>query len=151
MKNLLLTVVSIILIGFTVNAQGKKKSTEKQTVAPEVVQASFKTQFPEAAAVKWTKTHSGNFQSVFTNVAGQEQITEFNAAGEITKSKITFSSEAVDETLMAAIQQKYTDATVTSLTKYELAGMPAYYKVKIQMADQGQKDILMSEEGAITE
>ncbi|MBX2939150.1 MAG: PepSY-like domain-containing protein [Ferruginibacter sp.] len=151
MKNLLLTMVSIILIGFTVNAQGKKKATDKQPVVPDVIQASFKTQYPDVAEVRWNKMHSGNYQSVFTNASGREQTTEFNAAGEIVRTKIAFSSEGVDEHLMAAIHEKYADATVTALTKYELAGVPAYYKVKIQTANQSQKDILMSEEGAITE
>lgn len=151
MKNLLLTIVSIILIGFTVNAQGKKKPVDKEPVAPNVIQASFKTQYPDVAEVRWNKMHSGNYQAVFTNAAGREQTTEFNAAGEIVRTKITFSADGVEQHLMAAIHEKYADATVTALTKYELSGVPAYYKVKIQTADQAQKDILMSEEGAITE
>lgn len=151
MKNLLLTAISIILIGFTVHAQGKKKPVDKQPVAPDVIQASFKTQFPDVAEVRWNKMHSGNYQSVFTNAAGREQTTEFNAAGEIVRSKITYPADGMDELLKAAIQEKYADATVTAYTKYELTGVPAYYKVKIQTADQAQREILMSEEGAITE
>lgn len=151
MKNPFLLVCALLILSLGVNAQTKSKRPSVKSSTPEVIKTSFKAQYPNVETVKWTKTLNGNYTAVFTNAEGREQTTEYNAEGAVLKSKIVFPIEGIEESMTTAVQSQYADATITSFTRYELAGMPAYYKIKIQAPDQSPKEILMSEEGAITE
>lgn len=153
MKRLLLSIISIILISLNVWAQNTpRKGVKSQVIkVPENIETSFKTAFSDVTALQWIKNHNGNYSAKFTHSDGRVQTSEFNGEGKIVRSVIVYPMEAIQSNHLEAIKGVYADASVSTFTRYEPEGITPYYKVKIVTADATPKEILMSDEGTITE
>jgi Tfp pilus tip-associated adhesin PilY1 len=151
MKNTLLILAAGLLLNFSVEAQKKKSTATPKVDVPESVDASFKNQYASVDTKNWSKTYNGNFVAEFTNEASQKQSTEYNKAGVLLKTKTTVDVATLPEQITNALKTQYADAQVSEVVKTEIPGVAPFYKVKLTLADSKQKDILVSEEGTITE
>ena len=139
----------------SVDAQSKKskvkvKSTSTVAVSvPDVVKSNFQLKYPISTANSWSKSH-GNYMVNFMNAESLKQSAEFDASGNLVKSKIIYSNDKIPANVSSSLAAKYSDATITEVSKYELAGVTPYYKLKITQGTN-TKEILMSEEGTISE
>ncbi len=152
MKNLFLFLCAGMLVGYSASAQ-KKKTTKPAPVVqvPENVNATFKNQFAVAENGQWKKTFKGNYIAQFTNAAHQDQSVEYDASGNVVKNKISFSTESLPLNVNDAMAQKYPGMKVTECVRVELPGIKPYYKVKAANAENSEKELLISEEGTVSE
>lgn len=149
MKKVLFIALAGLTLSLSATAQ-KKKSTKGISV-PEAVTTSFDGKFTDVEKKDWKKSYNGNYVVTFVNAEQQKQTAEFDKDGNMVRARTEFAVEALPEAVNASVASNYTDWKVTEVAKVEVAGIPSYYKVKIETADNTRKDILVSEEGAITE
>ncbi|MDB5201635.1 MAG: hypothetical protein JWQ27_1044 [Ferruginibacter sp.] len=150
MKNVFLILIAG-LFSFSASAQKKKSKAVVKLNVPEMVDASFKTQYATVEKNKWSKNYSGNYEATFTNAESLKQVAEYNASGRVVKTKTVFDVNALPANISTAVQAGYPEAKVTECTKYEIPGVSPYYKVKVTTTANKNKDLFISEEGAITE
>lgn len=149
MKNVLLIFCSGLLLSFS--AQAQKKKVSKSISVPEAVSTSFEGKYANAEKKNWKKGYNGNYVANFVNADKQKQTAEFDANGNMVRSRTIIETDAVPEVINTSVSAQYADSKVTEIARVELAGIPSYYKVKIEQADNTKKEILVSEEGTITE
>ena len=149
MKNALIILCSGVLLSFS--AQAQKKKVSKSISVPEAVSTSFEGKYASAEKKSWKKSYNGNYVANFVNADKQKQTAEFDASGNMVRSKTIIETDAVPEKVNTSISAQFADSKVTEIAKVELAGIPSYYKVKIEQADNTKKEVLVSEEGTITE
>lgn len=149
MKNALIILSCGLL--FSISAEAQKKKAPKPISVPAAVSTSFEGKFANAEKKSWKKGYNGNYVATFTNEAKQKQVAEFDASGNMVRSKTEIETGAVPENINTSVSAQYADSKVKEIAKVELAGIPSYYKVKIEQADNTTKEILISEEGTITE
>ena len=134
----------------TSKSKVKVKTTKAALISvPEVVKTNFQTKYISSTNNSWSKAH-GNYVVNFVNADGQKETAEYAAEGNLVKSKTTYSNDKIPENISNSLAAKYSDATITEVSKYELAGVSPYYKLKITQGTN-TKEILMSEEGTISE
>ena len=136
---------------FSLTAQAQKKKVSKSISVPEAVSTSFDGKYANAEKKSWKKSYNGNYVATFVNADKQKQTAEFDANGNIVRSRTIIETDAVPEVINNSVTAQYADSKVTEIARVELAGIPSYYKVKIEQADNTKKEILVSEEGTITE
>lgn len=151
MKNTFFILVSGLLISFSSQAQKKKAAPVKEVAVPENVTTSFKTVFTVANDNKWSKNYSGNYVATFTNADNLKETAEFSNSGAMVKSKIEYKADALPEHLNTSVSTQYPNAKVAEAAKLQMPGVAPYYKVKIIDSDNTSKELLVSEEGTITE
>ena len=155
MKNLIVALCAGLLLTTAAGAQTKTKvkvkkaKTEARITAPDAVKSAFEAKYT-ASDARWTKGYNGNYMVTFTNVDTIKQVTEYDATGNLVRSKVVYNNDRIPENVRTAIIASYADATVTEITKLELAGVSPYYKIKLKQGEN-KKEILMSEEGTIIE
>jgi len=152
MKSTFFLFIAALILGFSANAQQKKKATPvKQVNVPENVTNTFKNQYSGVNDNQWNKNYSGNYVAKFTNTDNLKQTVEFSSSGAVVKSKIEYAPEAVPENIMGSITAQYPNTKITEATKLQMPGVAPYYRVKIATAENTSKELLVSEEGTITE
>ena len=151
MKSIFLILSAGLMLSLSAQAQKKKAVKVPKVNVPENVSASFKSQYAVVDNNKWSKNYSGNFIADFTNASSQKQTVEYDAAGQIIKTKTFFDVTALPQNITTALQTNYADAKVTEATKVEIPGVTPYYSVTITTADNKQKQLLVSEEGTVTQ
>lgn len=155
MKNLMVALCAGLLFTTAANAQTKtkvkvkKESTAAVVKAPDAVKSAFDAKY-SASDARWTKGNISNYMVTFTNVDTVKQTVEYDATGNLVRSKVVYNADRIPENIRTALAASYAGATVTELTKLELAGVSPFYKIKLKQADS-KKEILMSEEGTISE
>lgn len=142
-----------LLLGFSAQAQKQKKKTSsvKQVNVPENVNTTFKSQYSVADENQWNKNYSGNYVASFKNADHLRQTVEFSGSGAVIKSKIEYAPEALPEVINSSISSQYPNSKVTEAAKMQMPGVAPYYIVKIIGADNTAKELLISEDGTITE
>ena len=151
MKNTLFLICAVLLLSVSAQAQKKKKSAPAKLVVPESVDASFKSSYAVAENSKWSKNYTGNYVANFTNANSLVQTSEYNAAGILVKSRTTLDITALPEVVRMAVEKKYSGAKVVECMKMEIPGLASYYKVKVMVAENKEKVLFISEEGAVTQ
>ena len=149
MKNLLLLLISVVALNFGTQAQKSKKATPK-LIVPEMVNASFNTNFSETTVKSWEKNYMGNYVAKFST-ENQTQLAEFNKDGILIKSVINYNTENAPEVITNAVNTDYADAKINSTEKIMIEKMAPYYKVNITTASNKNKVLLVTENGLITE
>ena len=69
----------------------------------------------------------------------------------MVKSKVEYTPEAVPENVSVPVLAQFSMAKITEAARLQLPGVAPYYKVKIINADNTTKELLISEEGTISE
>lgn len=151
MKNTFFILAAGLVLSFSAQAQKKKAEPVKQASVPENVTNSFKSQFMVANDNQWNKNYSGNYVASFRNAENLKQTVEYNASGALVKSKVEYAIDALPENLSAPVAAQYPNMKITEATKLQLPGVAPYYKIKIQNTDNTSKELLVSEEGVISE
>ena len=150
MKNTLFLICAGLMLSFGAQAQTKKKATPAKVKVPEAVDASFKSSYADVENNKWSKNYTGNYVAVFKNANNQEQTTEYNTAGVLVKSKTTLDLAALPEPITTAVEKRYPGSKISECIKVEIPGLAPYYKTKVMVAENKEKVLLISEEGAVT-
>ena len=156
MKHIIVGLTLLLSIGISAQAQKKvvKKTSSKTTtkvVVPAVVKESFSSNYADVKNDKWSKSYVGNYVSTFSNAENIKQTNEYNANGQLLKTKIEFDSTTYPQIVTAALQQKYPTASIANVTKVQMPGLAPYYKVGIVIAETGRKrELFISEEGTIS-
>lgn len=151
MKNAFFLFLAAILLAGSAQAQKKKPVAVKQLQVPENVTTSFKSQYAVANDNSWNKNYSGNYVATFTNADNLKQTVEFSGSGAMIKSKIAIAPQTLAENLISAISTQYPGSKITEADKMQLPGVSPYYRIKILSAENTTKELLVSEEGTITE
>ncbi len=151
MKNSFFVFLMSVLIASSAQAQKKKPVQVKQVQVPENVNTSFKSQYTVTNDNSWKKNYSGNYVATFTNADSLKQTVEFSGSGTMIKSKIAIAPQTIAENLSLAISTQYPGSKITEADKMQLPGVAPYYRVKILSSDNTTKELLISEEGTITE
>lgn len=156
MKNTLLVLAAALLFNVSAEAQKKVHKSKKAVVAaklvvPQNIDSSFKTNYSAVADGKWSKNYSGNYIADFTNQSNMKQSIEYDRAGNVIKTKTYFDSSAVPVNVTNALQKNYSNARLTEVSKVEIPGVMPYYSVKLWTPDNRQKQLLISEEGTVSE
>ncbi len=151
MKNTFFLLCTFLLLSASTYAQKKKKSPSREIDIPENVNTSFKSQFAVASDNHWNKSYSGNYVANFLNADSLKQTAEFDRSGAIIKTKINYSPEALPQHVTDALAINYANAKVTECAKMQLPGIPPYYRIKITTPENTQKEVLINEEGTVTE
>jgi hypothetical protein len=153
MKNTFFILVTGFSLSFSAQAQVEKKKTTpvKSVNIPENVSNTFKSLYAVATENQWNKNYSGNYVVSFTNAEHLKQSAEFTGSGAMIKSKVEYSPDALPQNLSSAIASQYPNVKVTEASKLQLPGVAPYYKIKIISADNTSKELLVSEEGTISE
>ncbi len=151
MKSTFFIFSTVLLVGFSAQAQKKKATPVKQVNVPENVNATFKSQYAVADGNQWNKNYSGNYVASFTNSDHLKQTVEFSNSGALVKSKIEYAPEGLPEVVNSSILSQYPNTKITEAAKMQMPGVAPYYRVKIIGADNTAKELLISEEGTITE
>ena len=149
MKNIFLLLLSILL--FTVHLQAQKKPVATHLSVPENVTTSFKSQFAVSEQNQWSKNYSGNYVVNFTNADKLFQMAEYNPSGALVKSRVNYLPGALPQNVTDALAIQYPNVKLSECAKMQLPGVAPYYKVKILNNDNTSKELLISEEGTITE
>ncbi|MFT3908882.1 MAG: hypothetical protein QM737_05610 [Ferruginibacter sp.] len=151
MKNTFFILVTGLLISFSSQAQKKKAMPVKQVNVPENVSNTFKSLYNVANENQWSKNYSGNYVASFTNAENLKQTVEFTASGTVVKSKVQYALDGIPQNLSSSIAAQYPNAKVSEAAKMQMPGVAPYYRVKITNTDNTSKELLVSEEGTITE
>ncbi len=156
MKNFIVALCAGLLLSTAADAQTKTKvkvkkstTTAARITAPDAVKSAFDAKYT-ASDARWSKGNNGNYMVTFTNVDTVKQMAEYDATGNLVRSKVVYNTDKIPENVRTALATSYADATITEITKLELAGVSPYYKIKLKQGDN-KKEILMSEEGTISE
>jgi hypothetical protein len=118
---------------------------------PAQVEASFARQFAAVTSKQWRKTWSGHYVALFTNDMNQLQLVEYDTSGIVLKKKISYPADRIPEQVQSAIAASYPAGTVKACTRLELPGIKTYYKATVAHTDQSLKELLISEEGTVSE
>ncbi|MEI2748570.1 MAG: hypothetical protein V9E88_07420 [Ferruginibacter sp.] len=153
MKKLFILFLCVGGLSFTsVYAQKKKPvKTQPAVQVPENVYTTFKNQFAVAENGQWKKTFRGNYIAEFTNSSRQNQSVEYDTTGRVIKSKIAYSTDAFPSNIGNAVSAQYPGYAIAECVRMEIPGVKPYYRVKLSGENSAQKDLLISEEGTISE
>ncbi len=153
MKNALLILCAGLMLSVSAQAQTKKKKVaEPKLSVPENINASFASQNAGVENSKWSKNYTGNYVASFTNASSLQQSAEYNAKGDLVKTTTIYDINALPANITTALQPGYADAKVTEASKVEVPGVAPFYKVKVEVGEnKKQKQLLISEEGSVTE
>ena len=148
-----LILMLVLIAGCPAMAQQKKSTKVVAPVVqvPEQVHATFKNQFAVAENGQWKKTYRGNYVAEFTNANQQGQSVEYDEAGKVLKNKIIYQPDHIPQEVNTALKTSYEGAIVKECVRIELPGIKPYYKVKMADAANIEKELLISEEGTISE
>jgi hypothetical protein len=150
-SNFFILFIGLLIMGFSVQAQKNKSVPVKEVNVPENVNSTFKSLYGAASNNHWNKNYSGNFVASFTNADQLKQTAEFSASGAMVKSKVEYLPENVPENVRVPVLAQFPTARFTEAAKLQLPGVAPYYRVKIINADNTTKELLISEEGTISE
>ncbi|MBS1744468.1 MAG: hypothetical protein JST81_15675 [Bacteroidetes bacterium] len=152
MKNTFFILISGLLISISANAQKSKKAAPvKQLQVPENVSNTFQSLYSSAENNQWSKNYSGNYVASFTNAEHQKQTAEFSASGAVVKSRVDYPADALPGNLSTAVAAQYPSVKVAEASKLQMPGVAPYYKVKVIGSDNTTKELLVSEDGTISE
>lgn len=152
MKNVLMIICAGLMLSVSAQAQKKKKASAPKLHVPENINTTFTSANEGATNSKWSKNYTGNYVATFTNASSMKQSVEYSAKGDLVKTTTTYDVNALPENVKTALTSQYATATVIDCSKVEVPGVTPFYKVKIENADtKKQKQLLVSEEGTITE
>lgn len=153
MKNAFFILSLTLLVGFSAQAQTKKKTSKAANVnVPENIKGSFATNYADVKDNKWSKNYTGNYVANFTKDSTLKQSLEYNSKGDLVKTTSMYNVNALPANITTALQTQYADARVVEASKVEVPGVTAFYKVKVERGEnKKQRTLLISEEGTITE
>ena len=118
---------------------------------PEVVQVNLKEWFKVLNNLEWKRTYNGNFLAQFNNTLNQAQVIEFEPGGKVINKKTTYPLSGMPEHIQKAIVASYPEMSITACMRLELAGVDPFYKATVAKADFTIKELLISEQGTISE
>lgn len=156
MKRIIFGFTLLFALGMTAQAQKKsvvKKNSKTTTkvIVPTPVKDAFSTEYAEVKDGKWTKSYAGNYVTTFSNADLAKQTNEYNATGQLLKSKVVFDSASYPQQVTTALLQKYPTASIQNVTKVQMPGLAPYYKVGIVIAETGRKrELFINDEGTIS-
>lgn len=150
MNNTFLLLVIVVLNSSSVQAQKKTTLPAKQVNVPENVNTSFKSLYT-VTSNKWDRNYSGNYVASFINEEHLKQTVELSGSGAMIKSVIEYAPGVLPQNITSSILGQYPAVKITEAAKIQMPGVASYYKVKIITADNAAKELLISEEGTITE
>jgi hypothetical protein len=136
------------------HAQKKKPSTPPPppvVEVPEVITSNFKNQYLVAVNSQWKMTYKGNFINTFTNSDGRIQSVEFGPEGKFVKSKISYHPADLPLPVEQVMKNQYAGLKVTDCLRIEIPGIKPFFKVKVADSQNIEKEILVSEEGTVSE
>lgn len=152
MKNTFLIICASVLFGFSASAQtSKKKVVTPKVNVPENVNNVFVTQHAGVENSSWAKSYSGNYIATFTNMNNLSQSAEYSAKGDLVKTTTTLDVNALPENITKAVNANYATSKVVEALKVEMPGVASFYKVKVEDENKKQRNVLISEEGSVTE
>ena len=152
MKSTFFILLAGLLLSSSTQAQQKKPSPlSKQINVPDNVSTSFKGLYTIATENKWNKNYSGNYVASFTNSENLKQTVEFSESGSVIKSRTEYAPDAIPPMIGNAISTQYPGTKITEAARFQLPGVAPYYRVKVLTAENTSKELLISEEGTITE
>ena len=154
MKNTFFILAAGLLISFSSQAQkgkDKKNTPIKEVSVPENVTTTFKNLYAVANGNQWNKNYSGNYIATFTNADNLKQTAEFSGSGAMIKSKVEYQPDAIPQNVSTAIAAQYPNVKVAEAARLQLPGVAPYYRIKIIGTDNTTKELLVSEEGTISE
>ncbi|MEP6712597.1 MAG: PepSY-like domain-containing protein [Ferruginibacter sp.] len=156
MKSFILILTAGLILSASAQAQKKHVQKKKSTVVvkvkvPQNIDSSFKIQYASVADGKWSKNYSGNYVADFTNQTSMKQSVEYDKAGYVIKTKTFFDSSAIPMNVTTALQKNYSTAKVTEVAKVEIPGVAPYYMVNLWTAENKKRQLLISEEGTVSE
>ncbi len=135
----------------TTKAMAKAKTSVK-VKAPEAVNTSFTTSYPEITNASWSKTAVDNYVASYTSETGIKEEIEYNQKGDIMRSRTTYTQSNVPEEVAKGIQARFAGATIDNAVKITLPGVAPYYNVKLKTAgEEGkEKNVLVSSQGLVS-
>ena len=74
--------------------------------APERVQVTFKTKYPDAQGTTWTSV-SGNYQATFVDKNGVHNVVVFNNDGSIVRTESEMNIKEYPENVKVYYEKKY--------------------------------------------
>jgi hypothetical protein len=152
MKNTIFIIGLGLSLSMSAQAQKKKAPvTPKQVEVPELISSTYKSNFTSTQGEQWSKNYRGHYIVSFTNAFNQQQNVEYDANAVLIKSKIMYPADGLPAIVSSSLASQYANAPVKSCERLEIPGVRPYYKVQIGGADQSQKDLLISEEGTVSE
>ncbi|MEO8772119.1 MAG: hypothetical protein ABI402_18615 [Ferruginibacter sp.] len=153
MKNTFFILFAGLSLSFSAQAQVQKKKTTpvKAVNVPENVNNTFKSLYTVSNDNQWNKNYSGNYVVTFMNAENLKQTAEFTGSGAMIKSKVEYAPDALPQNLSTAIVSQYPNVKVTEAAKLQMPGVAPYYRVKVISTDNTSKELLVSEEGTISE
>jgi len=154
MKNTFLILFAGLLMSFPSQAQkgkDKKITPVKEVSVPENVTTTFKSLYSVANENQWNKNYSGNYIATFKNSDNLKQTAEFSGSGAMVKSKVEYQPDAVPQNVSEAIAAQYPNVKITEAARLQLPGVAPYYRIKIIGTDNTTKELLVSEEGTVSE
>jgi hypothetical protein len=152
MKNTIFIIVLGLSLSMSAQAQKKKAPVAPKPVAvPELIGTAYKNSFTSTQGEQWSKNYRGHYIVSFTNAMNQHQSVEYDDNAVLVKSKISYPADGLPEVVSRSLASQYANAPVNTCERLEIPGVKPYYKVQIGGADQSHKDLLISEEGTVSE
>lgn len=159
MKNLVLILAALLMVG-TADAQkkksktGKKKAVVAKTVTPpSKVDAAFDARFASLGEItdkKWNKNLLGNYIVSYKNPESLKQTVEYKEDGSFVKSATVLDLTHIPEIVKSSIDAKYGAVEIKEVKKMEVGDLKPYFNVKIN-AEGKEKWVLIAEDGTISE
>lgn len=151
-KTVSMLIGTAILMSFSVQAQKKQQVPVALPLeVPQPVHVSFMNRFADSSIARWKKTYRGNFIAEFTNAVSQELSVEYDPNGMLLKTKTRYHVDALPPQISQTLVANQPEAKVEECIKVDIAGIRPYYKVKLTDINNTQKNLLISEEGTISE
>ena len=152
MKFFISLVTLLIFFGLSAIAQKKKNpAIEKEPQIPENVTTIFKNQFAVAENGQWKKTFQGHYIASFINSSKHLQSVEYDDQGKVVKSKISYPADSLPDQVNHALAIQYSQLKVSECMRMEIPGIKPYDKIRGAVNENEQKEILISEEGTVSE
>lgn len=132
--------VSLLLVTITSNAQLRK--------IPAEVTSSFTEKFPHASDVEWRDKLSG-FTASFS-LDSSSFIASFNNKGEWESTEEAIEEEQLPDGVQDGFEKsKYTEWTISEVSRIELPNDEIQYKLGIEKGDIKKRNLYFSSEGRL--
>lgn len=122
MKNLLIVVLTLMLMGTFCFAQSK---------APEKVVKAFQQKFEKASLVKWDKENDHEYEASF-EWKGEKHSANFSDTGEWLETESILTFNQLPEKVKTAFNISHKGAVVKSVYKIETSKKVLKYEIEIK-------------------
>lgn len=144
MKNTLRKIIfPMLLVSASFLGFGQKKEVD----VPASVKETFKKSFSEAAAVRWSKEGSGEFEAEFIS-KGMEKSANFDASGKWLNTETAMKESDLPELVKSAIAKEFAGYKVAEAELYEAPEKPAGYELELKKKNS-EFEVIMAADGKI--